>query len=154
MVTLKASHEVKPAGDTPGGIVYIPELDQAIAITHAPTIYFYRLEKESKINAAKILKDSLGKALVVFYPLAGRLQYIDQGLRMELDCNSMGALFLEAESEAKIDDFEDFRPTPDIRALIPSVDYNKPIHELPLVLVQLTKFSCGGISVGLGMVVN
>ncbi|XP_057468981.1 spermidine hydroxycinnamoyl transferase-like [Actinidia eriantha] len=151
MVTLKASHEVKPAGDTPGGIMYIPELDQAIAITHAPTIYFYRLEKESEINAAEILKDSLSKALVVFYPLAGRLQWIDQGLRMELDCNSMGALFLEAESEAKIDDYEDFRPTPEIRALIPSVDYNKPIHELPLVLVQLTKFSCGGISVGLGI---
>ncbi|PSS08356.1 Spermidine hydroxycinnamoyl transferase [Actinidia chinensis var. chinensis] len=63
----------------------------------------------------------------------------------------MGALFVEAESEAKIDDFEDFRPTPEIRALIPSVDYNKPIHESPILLVQLTKFSCGGISVGLGI---
>ena len=154
MVTLKASHEVKPAGDTPRGIMYIPEVDQVIAISHAPTIYFYRLPKETEINAAEILKDSLSKALIVFYPLAGRLQWIDQGLRMELNCNSMGALFLEAESEAKIDDFEDFRPTPEIRALIPSADYNKPIHEFPLVLVQLTKFSCGGISVGLGMMVN
>ncbi|GFZ21060.1 hypothetical protein Acr_29g0002220 [Actinidia rufa] len=131
--------------------MYIPEVDQVIAISHAPTIYFYRLPKETEINAAEILKDSLSKALVVFYPLAGRLQWIDQGLRMELDCNAMGALFLEAESEAKIDDFEDFRPTPEIRALIPSADYNKPIHELPLLLVQLTKFSCGGISVGLGI---
>ena len=76
--------------------MYIPEVDQVIAISHAPTIYFYRLPKETEINAAEILKDSLSKALVVFYPLAGRLQWNDQGLRMELDCNAMGALFLEA----------------------------------------------------------
>ena len=30
------------------------------------------------------------------------------------------------------------------------MDYDKPIHELPLLLVQVTKFSCGGISLGWG----
>ncbi|GMP35975.1 hypothetical protein CsSME_00008228 [Camellia sinensis var. sinensis] len=35
----------------------------------------------------------------------------------------MGAQFLEAESEAKIDDFGDFCPSSKTRALIPSVDY-------------------------------
>ncbi|KAF7153388.1 hypothetical protein RHSIM_Rhsim01G0025800 [Rhododendron simsii] len=53
--------------------------------------------------------------------------------------------------EAKISDFGDFTPTSETRALTPSVDYNKPIDELPLLLVQVTNFSCGGISLGLGI---
>ncbi|KAA8522842.1 hypothetical protein F0562_009265 [Nyssa sinensis] len=63
----------------------------------------------------------------------------------------MGAQLYEAETDAKLDDFGDFCPTPELRALIPSVDYTSPIHELPLFLVQLTKLSCGAISLGLAI---
>ncbi|XP_058185994.1 spermidine hydroxycinnamoyl transferase-like [Rhododendron vialii] len=152
MVTLKASYTVKPAEPKPSELMYLSEFDQVIATTHVPTVYFYRpiSDRSLVLNPIEILKNSLTKALTIFYPLAGRLQWTGRG-RLELNCNSMGALFLEAESEAKIDDFGDFTPTSETRALIPYVDYNKPIDELPLLLVQVTKFSCGGISLGLGM---
>ncbi|XP_059636696.1 spermidine hydroxycinnamoyl transferase-like [Cornus florida] len=153
MVSLKDSYIVKPAEQTPNDLMCLSDCDQTKAITHAPTVYFYRPTSkfDDTPSPIDILRDSLSKALVVFYPLAGRLHLIGGRGRLELHCNSMGALLLEAESETKIEDYGDFAPTPQIRALIPSVDYNLPIHELPLVLVQLTKFSCGGISIGLGI---
>ncbi|KAL3533030.1 hypothetical protein ACH5RR_006551 [Cinchona calisaya] len=152
MVTVKASYIVKPAEPTPDKVMFLSDCDQIKPLTHAPTIYFYRPTTHKLLEeVVQILKDSLSKALVQFYPLAGRLNWTEGG-RVELHCNSMGALLLEAQSELKIDDFGDFRPTPEIQALIPSVDYTTtPIHEVPLFLLQVTIFSCGGISLGLGM---
>ncbi|CAL5328266.1 unnamed protein product [Camellia sinensis] len=151
MVTLKASYMVKPAKETPTRLMYLSEFDQFDTITHSPTVYFYQHSGELVLNAIiHTLKDSLSKVLTIFYPLAGRLQWIARG-RLQIHCNSTGAEFLEAESEAKIDDFGDFCPSSKTTALIPSVDYGRPIHELPLLLVQVTKFSCGGFSLGLGI---
>ncbi|KAH7861843.1 hypothetical protein Vadar_031648 [Vaccinium darrowii] len=151
MVSLKASNMVKPEGPPQRGLMYLSEFDQFIALTHVPTVYFYRPNSDYLLlNPIEILKNSLSKALTTFYPLAGRLQWTERG-RLELNCNSMGALFLETESKATINDFGDFTPTLETRALVPSVDYGKPINEIPLLLVQVTKFSCGGISLGLGI---
>ncbi|KAL6331467.1 hypothetical protein AAG906_011407 [Vitis piasezkii] len=140
MVKLMATYTVRPAKETPGGYRCLSDSDQVRALTHAPTIYFYPPVNVPLESATEILRHSL----------TGRLHWIGGG-RLELDCNALGALLIAVESEAKIDDFGDFRPTQEIRALIPSVDYNKPIHELPLLLVQVTKFSCGGMSLGLGI---
>ncbi|KAI5675919.1 hypothetical protein M9H77_06869 [Catharanthus roseus] len=150
MVTLKNSHIVKPAESTPNEIMYLSHCDQLKPITHAPTIYFYKPTKESLENALHILKNALSKALVIFYPLAGRLKWVSGG-RVELHCNSTGALLLEAQSELKIDHFGDFRPNLEItKYLLPSVDLSvPPIEEVPLLLAQLTKFACGGFSLGL-----
>ena len=150
MVKLMATYTVRPAKETPGGYRCLSDSDQVRALTHAPTIYFYPPVNVSLGSATEILMHSLSEALVIFYPLAGRLHWIDGG-RLELECNTLGALLIAIESEAKIDDFGDFRRTQEIRALIPSLDYKKPIHELPLLLVQVTKFSCGGMSLGLGI---
>ncbi|RVW96135.1 Spermidine hydroxycinnamoyl transferase [Vitis vinifera] len=145
-----ATYTVRPARETPGGYRCVSDSDQVRALTHAPTFYFYPPVNVSLESATEILRHSLSEALVIFYPLAGRLHWIGGG-RLELDCNALGALLIAVESEGKVDDYGDFRPTPEIRALIPSVDYNKPIDELPLLLVQLTKFSCGSMSLGLGI---
>ncbi|XP_042521293.1 spermidine hydroxycinnamoyl transferase-like [Macadamia integrifolia] len=123
-------------------------------LTHSPTVYFYPtlLTDNSIVTTSAIdtMRDSLSKVLVHFYPLAGRLQWIKGG-RLELDCNSMGAQLFEVDSETKLSDYGDFSPTPKIGELIPHINYTHPINELPLLLVQLTHFSCGGTSVGLAI---
>ncbi|THG11714.1 hypothetical protein TEA_021699 [Camellia sinensis var. sinensis] len=74
MVTLKASYMVKPAKETPTRLMYLSEYDQFDTITHSPTVYFYQHSGELILNAIiHTLKDSLSKALIMFYPLAGRL---------------------------------------------------------------------------------
>ncbi|KAL7097278.1 hypothetical protein ACP275_10G134500 [Erythranthe tilingii] len=154
MVTVKATHTVRTAEPTPEEIMYINSCDQIKDITHTPTIYFYKKSAalDSENDAVSVLRDSLSKALFLFYPLAGRLNWAAEGgSRVELHCNGKGVPLFEAESDAAVDDFGDFTPTAAIQALIPSVDYTTPIDEIPLVIVQLTRFRCGGVSVGLGI---
>ncbi|XP_061361656.1 spermidine hydroxycinnamoyl transferase [Gastrolobium bilobum] len=149
-VIFKGCYSVRPMEPTWCGRIPLSEWDQIGIITHVPTIYFYRpsqnwLSQESTIVTT--LKDSLSRVLVPFYPLAGRLQWIGNG-RLELECNELGVRFIEAESLSSLDDLGDFSPSSEYRYLVPSVDYSVPIHEVPLVLIQLTRFKCGGISIG------
>jgi shikimate O-hydroxycinnamoyltransferase len=150
-VSFKGCYIVKPAEATWNGPLPLSELDQIGTVTHVPTIYFYRpalnwLSPPDTI--ANTLKDSLSKALVPFYPLAGRLRSIGGG-RLELDCNAEGILFFEAEYEAELDNIDHFSKSPEYHCLFPCVDYSAPIHELPIMLVQLTWFKCGGIALSL-----
>jgi len=132
------------------GRVALSEWDQVGTITHVPVIYFYRLSQNLDLSPnytiASNLKDSLSRVLVPFYHLAGRLHWISNG-RLELDCNAMGVQFFEAQSSSTLEDLGDFSPSSEYQYLFPEVDYTLPIHELPLVLIQLTKFKCGGISI-------
>ena len=57
----------------------------------------------------------------------------------------MGARLLEAYSDAKLDELGDFAPTEMVQELVPKVDYSTPIENWPFLLVQLTRFRCGGI---------
>ncbi|XP_047319434.1 spermidine hydroxycinnamoyl transferase-like [Impatiens glandulifera] len=153
MLTVKASHLVKPAVKTPSGYMYLPENDQFMPITHVTIIYIYKSQTVSDLSLSlitHILKTSLSKTLTIFHPLAGRLHLPSQSSRFQLNLNSAGALLLEAESTKKLEDLGDFCPTPEIEQLIPSVDYTRPIHDIPLLIVQITKFKCGAVSLGLG----
>ncbi|KAM7268677.1 hypothetical protein ACFE04_010843 [Oxalis oulophora] len=150
-VNVKECHIVKPAEPTWSGKQPLSEWDQVGTITHVPTIYFYKPPENWLMPPERItqtLKDSLSQTLVHFYPLAGRLGWIGRG-RLELECNGMGVKLFEAESESKLEDLGDFTPTPEYEQLVPEVNYNLPIEELPLLLVQVTKFKCGGICLAL-----
>nr|DAD18372.1 TPA_asm: hypothetical protein HUJ06_019835 [Nelumbo nucifera] len=67
----------------------------------------------------------------------------------------MGAQLFDAESEAKIDDLIGrLRTHPRDRNPIPYVDYSSPINDLPLLLMQLTRFRCGVVSIGMAISKN
>ncbi|CAN0928156.1 Spermidine hydroxycinnamoyl transferase [Linum grandiflorum] len=148
-VTIKNSYMVKPAESTWTGRQALTEWDQIGAITHVPTVYFYKPSAQWLTPSSAVLTTlihSLSLALVPFYPLAGRV-YRTSGGRMELECNAMGVRFVVAESDWRLEDFgDDFSPSPNFESLVPEVDYELPIHDWPLLLLQLTKYQCGGIS--------
>ncbi|XP_057981339.1 spermidine hydroxycinnamoyl transferase [Malania oleifera] len=152
-VRVNCCYTVEPEEATWNGCIALSEWDQTGLITHVPTIYFYRPPQQWLTPPEKIIKtlrDTLSRALVHFYPLAGRLRWIgDSGSRLELHCNALGAQLIAAESAAELDDFGNFSARAEFEPLFPSVDYRTPIHELPLLLVQLTRFRCGGVSLSL-----
>ncbi|RWR91257.1 shikimate O-hydroxycinnamoyltransferase-like protein [Cinnamomum micranthum f. kanehirae] len=151
IINVRESSMVLPAQDTPRCSLWISNLDLLVPRTHTPTVYFYRpSEYSTNFFDPQILKEALGKALVPFYPVAGRLKR-DNNDRFEIDCNGKGVLFVEAEINAVIDDFDDFAPTMEFKRLIPTVDYTKDISSHPLLVLQVTYFKCGGVSLGVGM---
>ncbi|KAK9671295.1 hypothetical protein RND81_12G019800 [Saponaria officinalis] len=151
VVRIKQSYMIKPSKTTCEGIFSLTEWDQTGVITHVSTVYFYKPSRDWLTYPKSIidtLKESLSRVLVHFYPLAGRVRWIGQG-RLELVCNAMGVELTEAESSGQLSDLGDFASqTHQFHDLIPFVDYNKPIEELPLVFGQLTVFRCGGICLG------
>eukprot|EP00252_Welwitschia_mirabilis_P008199 TRINITY_DN1992_c0_g1_i1.p1 TRINITY_DN1992_c0_g1~~TRINITY_DN1992_c0_g1_i1.p1 ORF type:complete len:417 (-),score=76.33 TRINITY_DN1992_c0_g1_i1:174-1424(-) len=122
---------------------------------HTPLVFFYR--KEGSRDSAndffsfEKLKESLAEALVLFYPMAGRL-CADSNGRVQICCNAEGALLVEAKAaDSSIDDLQDIAPNKSFRKLVPAIDYSA-VHQFsyPLLLIQVTFFKCGGICLGTG----
>ncbi|XP_042483072.1 shikimate O-hydroxycinnamoyltransferase-like [Macadamia integrifolia] len=154
IVNVKESTVVCPAQDTPKGMsLLISNLGQAARRTHGPRVYFYKANSSHNFFEAAILKDALSKVLVPFYPLAGRLKKDHESGKIVIDCNDKGVLFVEAETDSFIDDLGDFVPSSssDFRQLAPTVDYTSDISSFPLVVLQVTRFKCGGVSLGVGI---
>ncbi|KAL2242770.1 UNVERIFIED_CONTAM: Shikimate O-hydroxycinnamoyltransferase [Sesamum indicum] len=149
-IYVKESALVRPAAVTPCVTIWNSNVDLVVSDIHTPSVYFYGPTGAANFFDPAVLKAALGRALVPFYPMAGRLKRDKDG-RVEIDCNAEGVLFVEAESDAVVDDFGDFAPTLELRRLIPPVDYSQGISTFPLVVLQVTRFKCGGVSLGVGM---
>ncbi|KAM6586348.1 hypothetical protein CsatA_008953 [Cannabis sativa] len=147
---IKQKLMVSPAKPTWKGNQSLSEWDHIGYTTYTNVIYFYAPTSTPFQTVTQTLIDSLSHTLVYFYPLAGRLRSLSNG-RFQLDCNEDGALFVAAELNVDLSHFEKdhFTPTPEFnRFLIPYINESLPIHERPICLVQLTKLSCGGLSLG------
>ncbi|KAI3929224.1 hypothetical protein MKX01_006460 [Papaver californicum] len=149
-ISIKESTMVRPAEETPRRGLWNANVDLVVPRMHTPSVYFYRPNGSSNFFDCTILKEALSKVLVPFYPMGGRLKRDEDG-RIEIDCNGEGVLLVEAETTSVIDDFGDFAPTLELRQLIPTVDYSGDISSYPLLVLQVTHFKCGGVSLGVGM---
>ncbi|XP_055826101.1 shikimate O-hydroxycinnamoyltransferase [Solanum dulcamara] len=149
-IEVRKSTMVQPATETPQLRLWNSNVDLVVPNFHTPSVYFYRPTESPSFFDGKVLKEALSRALVPFYPMAGRLCRDEDG-RIEIDCKGQGVLFVEAESDGVVDDFGDFAPTLELRRLIPAVDYSQGIESYALLVLQITHFKCGGVSLGVGM---
>jgi len=140
MVTIIASNSVFPRQETPKGHLWLSDSDQVWRSGHTPTIYVYQTKHNDETNER--LLNSLAEILVHYYPVAGRLSLLEDG-RIELDCNAKGVTFIEAQTTKSLGDYGDFSPSESVRELVPKIDYTQPIEEIPLLLVQSTRFHGG-----------
>ncbi|CAN1143956.1 Shikimate O-hydroxycinnamoyltransferase [Linum perenne] len=161
-VTVKETTLVRPADDGPTERMWLCNMDLIHPKTHVRTIYVYKEQTTTSFSSSffdtKVLKDALSRALVSFYPMAGRLVNGDGngGGRLELECNGDGVLFQEAEADVSIDELGEFLPSSGsedrlLNQLVPWVDYSKGVSSYSLCLLQVTRFKCGGICLGLGI---
>ncbi|TVU04137.1 hypothetical protein EJB05_50301, partial [Eragrostis curvula] len=140
---------VVPNQATPRKDMWLSCLDLLqVSSRYTPTVYLYR----SAAAAAGVLfdvarlKESMARALVPFYPLAGRLG-VDGDGRFVIKCNAEGALLVVARSNHTMDDFtSDPRPSPELKALfVPHVD-EQPASIM--LAVQVTFLKCGAVALG------
>lgn len=152
-ITSYKSTLVKPEIPTPPGVLSCSACDHFARPIHVRTLYFFG-EKSTGANrdAPQVLKNALSKLLVTFYPNAGRVRRKGDGsLDLEIDCNDAGVVFIETSVDITIDDLGGFQPNALFDKLSPNVDYSVPIEEQPVQLLQVTKFVCGGFSLGMAL---
>jgi shikimate O-hydroxycinnamoyltransferase len=135
---------------TPKHGVWLSNLDLLVARSHTPTIYVYRPTSHvPAFFSPDVLKAALSKALVPFYPLAGRLA-LDGAGRPEIHCTGDGVLFVTARTDAALQDLGGFVPSDELRRmLVPSADGGGGDERAGiLAMFQVTFFKCGGVCVG------
>ncbi|KAL6633387.1 hypothetical protein ACP70R_026058 [Stipagrostis hirtigluma subsp. patula] len=145
-VEILESCMVTPGEATPSHGVWLSNLDLLVARGHTPTVYFYRPGPGTAVFSPAVLKAALSKALVPFYPLAGRLAQDGAG-RPEIHCTGDGVLFVTARADATLEDLGGFTPSDELRRmLVPSADGGDRAGIL--AMFQVTFFKCGGVCVG------
>jgi omega-hydroxypalmitate O-feruloyl transferase len=65
-----------------------------------------------------VIKDSLRKLLVLYYPMAGRLG-VSEDSRFQIQCEGQGVLFVEAAADCSIAELgQRYRPAPFMTQLV------------------------------------
>lgn len=126
---------VQPSGETPSGMFELSFIDRLPVLRcNARTLHVFRHGHE----AAKVIREALSKALVPYYPLAGRLKESSQG-ELQIACTGEGVWFVEASADCSLDAvnyFDDVLTVPHDE-LLP--DHPPEIDGIdPLVLMQVS----------------
>ncbi|CAN6457538.1 unnamed protein product [Victoria cruziana] len=141
MVAMEVKHLnttwVKPETSLDGEIP-LTIFDRASSDMHIATLLIYDAPTASNTK----IKLALAKALTYYPVLAGKLSG-EPRPAVVLD-DSAGALVTEMSVEGKLDDFLPLKPSPDLSVLHPSSQESNP-----LLMIQLTRFACGGLVLGL-----
>ncbi|OEL33987.1 Shikimate O-hydroxycinnamoyltransferase [Dichanthelium oligosanthes] len=117
---------VSPSEGTPRKQLWLSTLDNLLAYEgHTSTVYFYQPAAAAAGDFFSVarLMESMARALVPFYPLAGRLCVDGEG-QLVIDTNAEGALLVVARSDKlTLEDFADLKPTPELKTLfVPRVE--------------------------------
>lgn len=129
MIEIISSELVVPSEETPKAPLWLSNLNLAAGRGHTTTVFLYRPNNRASDDFFSVgtLKSSLAKALVQFYPLAGRLGVNRDDGRIEINCNGDGALFVVARTDAMLDDFDGFAPSTEMRNLfVPPAEQPDP----------------------------
>ncbi|CAA7039443.1 unnamed protein product [Microthlaspi erraticum] len=146
-----------PADQSPHHTLYLSNLDDLIgARVFTPSVYFYRSTNNQPKNGESLvlkrLQDALTEVLVPYYPLSGRLREVGNGKLQVFFGEEQGALMVSANSLMALADLGDLTvPNPAWLPLIfqhPGEEAYK-ILEMPLLIAQVTFFTCGGFSLGI-----
>ncbi|KAG2570861.1 hypothetical protein PVAP13_7KG013700 [Panicum virgatum] len=143
-VTKSLPFLVAPSEATPASALRLTSMDRALASLPMAGLFVF----EHPIDQpAETLRQALSRGLVPYYPVAGRVTAGAHGL--SIACTDEGVVFVAASARCTLRDarLSDQRPAIPVEYLTVTYAglYNK---DPPLLLMQVTEFSCGGFVVG------
>lgn len=138
-VTVHSSSMVFPSQETKRKSMFLSNIDQVLTFD-VQTIHFFPAHGDfpPQVVAEKI-RDTLGKILVDYEYLAGRLKLNAETGRLEIDCDASGAGFVEASSEYCLDEVGDLvYPNPAFGQLVDSTNLDMfKQDDRPLCILQV-----------------
>ncbi|XP_068667424.1 stemmadenine O-acetyltransferase-like [Aristolochia californica] len=149
-VQITSAETIQPSTSTPEHLrtLKLSMLDMHTPALYLPLILYYSSNSigDNAHNASKTdqLKSSLSEALTRFFPLAGRMK--DES---SVDCHDQGVDFFEAEVSSQLSEYlslpniEEF-----LSQLLPCNFFNSKSGTEVLLAIQLNRFQCGGIAIG------
>lgn len=153
-VLVKEAILITPSEPTPIQVLPLSALDSQLFLRF--TIEYLLVYKPSrhvldKPAAVNRIKAALGRALVPYYPLAGRVRARTNGSAgLEVVCRAQGAAFIQAASDLTAKEFEGApRHNTQWRKLL-SLQVTDVLKGAPPLVVQLTWLSDGSATLGVG----
>ncbi|OIV95193.1 hypothetical protein TanjilG_21583 [Lupinus angustifolius] len=148
---------VKPSKPTPSVTLSLSTFDNNPGLNIlCHTIYVYKANLDypngqHQLDPAHVIKEALSKALVYYYPLAGKLITHDDG-KLRINCNGDGVPFLEASANCELSSLHYLEGShvPTSQKLFFDNPSQDETSEHALVF-KVTKFLCGGFTFGLGL---
>lgn len=152
-VHVKEAILVTPSDPTPAHILHLSALDSQLFLRFTVEYLLVykppRLALDKATTAARV-RAALSRALVPYYPLAGRVRVRADGLGLEVVCRAQGAIFIEATSDCTTSEFERSpRYCKQWRKLL-SLPVDDVLKGAPPLVVQLTWLSDGAATLGAG----
>ncbi|KAK8482526.1 hypothetical protein V6N13_031254 [Hibiscus sabdariffa] len=145
---------VHPKSLHPQQIIHLSNLDRQcpmlmyVVLFYKASFAYRNLSLDSVFNS---LKSGLEETLSTWYPAAGRLSLNQGDGKLNLWCNNGGAVLVEAVTSAKIlqlGDLSQYNEFFEYLAYKPAFPGN--FSDMPLIVAQVTRFGCGGYSIGIG----
>ncbi|KAK6135791.1 hypothetical protein DH2020_030486 [Rehmannia glutinosa] len=151
-VHVKEAVLITPSQPTPNHTLQLSALDSQLFVRFTFE-YLLVYEPRHGFDRAAIknnVKSALGRALVPYYPLAGRVRTRADGLGLEVVCRAQGAVFIDAVSDCTVSEFEE---GPKRRAQwrkFLSLHVADVLKGGSPLVVQLTWLSDGGATLAVG----
>ncbi|OVA04492.1 Transferase [Macleaya cordata] len=149
---------IPPAKPTPHEFKYLSDIDDQEGLRfQIPGIQFYRNDDDvstaggSRRDPVDVIRKAIAKALVFYYPFAGRLREGPAGRKLIVECTGEGIMFVEADADVRLDQFGDpvKPPFPCLHELLFYVPGSLGVLNCPLLLIQVTRLMCGGFILAL-----
>ncbi|XP_030443488.1 acetyl-CoA-benzylalcohol acetyltransferase-like [Syzygium oleosum] len=153
-IEIESKKLIKPSAPAVDSLrkLKISLIDQLQSPTYVGVTLFYSSKKDVRdpsfvpiSKRSRLLEKALAETLILFYPLAGR--HVEE--RCLVECDDQRVEFLEAKADGTLDQFLHGETDPD-DVLGHLATQPHPVDQIvpPLVVVQMTTFTCGGIAVG------
>lgn len=141
-VMRKTPELIPPAEPTPQELKHLSDIDDQDGLRiYIPVINFYKknpsMEGKDPVN---IIRKAVAKALVFYYPLAGRLREYGHSRKLVVECTGEGAVFVEADADVALQEFGDalHPPFPSVEEFVLDMpNYDGVVINCPLLFIQV-----------------